>query len=215
MLLTPAYSSASTFSAPLSALVGPIDFLPGRGNQEANFDFGQEFAEIESVSIEIEAHVIARELDVCGTVFNPQPCTHEVQLLGLFAIMNTEDSPTLETVFSDALAYSDDYRDLEGSGIAVESFNNLTVGWDFLLDGQGSLTLFWSRLLGNPDRIIQNVVEPSGEIFSARLIVEATPIPEPSATVLIGLGLLGLSAQRRSEESSERRYRVSATCRRE
>ena len=40
--------------------------------------------------------------------------------------------------------------------------------FDYLLDGEGSLTLFWNRALGNPDRIIQNLIEPSGEIFSGQ-----------------------------------------------
>ena len=92
--------------------------------------------------------------------------------LGLvISIMDDEDSPIIGFVFSDGLSFGD-FRDLEGSGVDVAPFNNPLVGWDFLLDGEGSLTLFWNRALGNPDRIIQDLIAPSGEIFNARLIVE-------------------------------------------
>lgn len=85
---------AATYFAPLDGLVGPIDFLPSQGFAESSFDFGRQFIEIESVSIEIEAFVTAREFDECGTFFDPQPCMHVVQLLGLFSIMDKEGSPS-------------------------------------------------------------------------------------------------------------------------
>lgn len=166
-------------SVSLPDLVGEVDFLPSTGGREASFDVGLGFSEIESVWIEVEAQVFAKEFDVCGTVFDPQPCVHVVQLLGFFAIMDKEDSPSLLTVFSDGLSFSDDFRALEGSGVDVVPFNNRLVGWDFLLDGQGSLTLFWNGAAGIPERRIRNVIQPSGEIFNARLIIEGTPIPGP------------------------------------
>ena len=138
----------------------------------------------------VDAQVFAREFDVCGTSFDPQPCVHEIQLLGFFATMDKEDSPNLGGVWTDGLNFSDDFRALEGSGVDVAPFNNTQVGWDFLLDGQGSLTLFWNRAFGNPDRIIRNVIEPSGEIFDARLIVEGTPVPEPSASLRSAAGFI-------------------------
>jgi hypothetical protein len=201
VLLVPGVAMSTTFSVPLEDLIGPVDFIPSTGGREAHFDFGQEFASIQDVWIEVEATVRAREFDVCGTVFDPQPCVHEVQLLGFLANIDKEDSPSLGGVFSDGLSYSDDLHALEGSGTSMARFNNTVVGWDFLLDGQGSLTLFWNSALGNPDRIILNVVEPSGEILHARLIVEASPVPEPSTLLLVAAGfaaLAGLKRRRRS-----------------
>jgi hypothetical protein len=189
LILLPGTAGGTTFSAPLPGLVGVVDFLPSTGGKEASFDLGQQFSEIQNVWIELEAHVFAREFDVCGTTFDPQPCVHEVQLLGFFAIMD-EDSSNPGLVWSDGLSFSDDFHALEGSGVDVAPFNNTLVGWDFLLDGTGSLTLFWDSALGNPDRIILNVVEPSGEIINARLIIEGTPIPEPSTALLLALGLV-------------------------
>jgi hypothetical protein len=177
-------------SVPLPDLTGEVDFLPSTGGREASFDVGLGFSEIQTVWVVVEAQVFAKEFDVCGTVFDPQSCVHEIQLLGLFAIMDIEDSPSLITVFSDGLSFSDDFRALEGSGVDVAPFNNTLVGWDFLLDGQSSLTLFWNGALGNPDRIFGNVIQPSGEIFNARLIIEGTPVPEPAASLMSADGIL-------------------------
>ena len=146
---------------------------------------------------EREAHVFAREFDVCGTAFDPQTCVHTVQLLGFFARLDTEGHPVFSGQSSEGLSFGD-VGALEGSGIDVAPFSDefIQSEFDYLLDGEGSLTLFWNRLLGNPDRIIQNVVEPSGEIFSARLIIEGTPIPEPSTALLLAAGLLMLTGAR-------------------
>lgn len=111
--------------------------------------------------------------------------------------MDKQESPNLGFIFTDGLSFGD--RDaLEGSGVDIAPFNNAFVGWDFLLDGEGNLTLFWSPVLGNPDRIIVNVVQPRGEIFSARLIIEGTPVPEPSSFLLLAAGLLVLTRTKRT-----------------
>lgn len=192
----PAGSPAMTFAVDLPDLVGPF---PSRyeAGPEASFDFGQGFIAVHGAWIEVEAHVTAEQFDVCGTFFDPQPCVHVVQLLGFYSRMDKEGSPIPGTVFSDGLTFSDDFRALEASGTATAPFNNPLVGWDFLLDGQGSLTVFWNDLLGDPDRIIMNVVEPTGEILGARLILDATPVPEPSTGTLILLGITMVASLRR------------------
>ena len=83
VLLVPEVARSTSFSTPLDDLIGPVDFIPATGGREASFDFGQPFASIQNVWIEVEATVRAREFDVCGTTFDPQPCVHEVQLLGV------------------------------------------------------------------------------------------------------------------------------------
>jgi hypothetical protein len=164
-------------SVPVPDLVGEVDFPLGH-SKEASFDVGVEFSEIENVWIEVEAQVFAREIDVCGTVFDPQPCVRVVQLLGFWATMDKEDSPNLGSVFSDGLSFSDDSQALEGFGVDIAVFNNRLVGWDFLLDGQGSLKLAWERVFLLPNLIIREVIDPAGEIFNARLIINGTPSNE-------------------------------------
>lgn len=187
--LFPSTALGVSFSVPLPDLIGVIDFSPAEG-REASFDFSQQFSQIDSVWIEVEAKVAALQFDSCGTFFDPQPCVHEVFLLGFYARLDKEGSPRLGTVFSDGLSFSEDSHAPEGYGVDTAIFNNPLVGWDFLLDGEGSLILYWNGLLGDPDEIVQNVILPSGEIFSARLIIDGTPIPEPSTALLVASGLL-------------------------
>lgn len=196
LILLPGTALSLSFSVPLPDLVGVVDFSTLEG-KEASFDVGQQFSEIENVWIEIEARVLAEQFDVCGTFFDPQPCVHEVQVLGFVAQMDTEGFPIFSTVHSDGLSFGN-LRDLEGSGTGIAPFNDQFVNSDFqfLLDGEGSLTLFWNVLFGDPDRIILNYMEPSGEIFNARLIIDGTPIPEPSTALLVAAGLLVLARTR-------------------
>ena len=121
---SPSLAAGGTiYSIPLPDLVGP-DFLPFQGGREATFDFGQQFSEIERVSIEIEAHVYSREFDTCGTIFDPQPCTHVVQPVGFFSIMDDEDSPILGTIFSGSLQFDFKPPFLEGFGTDAAPFTN-------------------------------------------------------------------------------------------
>ena len=191
----PGPAVGTTFSVPLPDLVGVVDFPTIGSGKKASFNFGQQFSDIQNVWIGVEAQVFAREFDFCGTLFDPQPCVHETQLLGFWALMDDEDSPITGFVLSDDLSFGD-FRALEGSGGRVAPFNNPVVGWDFLLDGAGSLTLFWNAELVFPDQIIRNVIEPSGEIFNARLFIEGTPVPEPSTSLLLAAGLLVLTRAR-------------------
>ena len=201
IVLVPASTSAGTFSTALPELVGPADF-PISFGKEASFDLEQRFRAIENVWIEIEAQVFAQEFDFCGTVFDPQPCVYVVNLLGFFALMDTENSPSFGLVFSDALSFSEDPGAPEASGIDRQPFSNRSVGWDFLLDGKGMLTLAWNGTLGFPEDLIQNYQDPSGQIFAARIIVDGQPVPEPSTALTFLVGLVMLSAGTRLRTKS-------------
>ncbi len=200
VLVLPGASHAATFSAPIPGLVGVIDFEPHVSGREASFDFGQQFAEIERVSIEIEARVVAEQFDACGTTSNPQPCVRRVNLLGFFTLVDEEDKPFLGSI-STALSVSDDPHATEATGTGIGEFTDPfdlnPFGWDILLDGEGSVTPFWDALFPAPGLVIQNFEEGSGEILGARLIIEGTPIPEPSTAMLLGVGMLLLSGTKR------------------
>lgn len=189
----PGTAVGASFSVPLPGLVGEIDF-PRSSGKEVSFDFGQQFSHIESVWIEIEAHVFASEFDFCGTLFEPAPCVHEAELLGLWAQLDNGVDVLAGFAFSDGLSFYDGSSPLEGTGTDVALFHlfNPILGWDFLLGGNGDFNLFWNTSFGDPDRIILNRVEPTGEIFSARLIIEGTPVPEPSTALLLTAALLTL-----------------------
>jgi hypothetical protein len=193
--LIPGTALGASFSVPLPELVGAVDYPAAI---ETSSDFGQQFSSIENVFIEAEAHVFATQFDTCGTIFNPQPCVHEIILLGFFAQLHTEGFPRFSTIPSHGLSYGD-LRDLEGSGTDSAAFRDEFIDSDFvfLLDGRGGLTLFWNDISVNPDLIIKNVIPPSGEIFNARLIIEGAPIPEPSTGLLVAAGLGVLAAVRR------------------
>lgn len=191
----PAGSAALSFSVELPDLVGPFPsgYEPG---PVASFDFEQEFLAIQGAWLEVEARVTALQFERCGTLSNPQPCVRVVRLIGFFSLMDKEGSPNPGFVFSDGLVFWDDPSALEASGTDTVPFKNPLVGWDFLLDGRGSLTLFWNDIYFIDDIII-DVSEPGGEIFAARLILDATPVPEPSTGTLVLLALALLAAARR------------------
>ena len=203
LMLFPGTAVGESFSLPIPGLVGEIDFPRGQG-KEVGFDFGQQFSEITSVSIEISAHVFALEFDVCGTLFEPAPCVHKAQLLGLRAQLDDGLDVLAGFAWSDGLSFYDGSSTLEGVGTDVGSFFlfNPSLGWDFLLSGKGDISLFWDSTFGNPDRIIIIVTEPSGEIFSARLIIEATPVPEPSTALLQAVALLTVAGIRQRRKIS-------------
>ena len=188
----PSTGASMTFSTPIPGLIGDVDFARSE-RASADFDFGQAFQSIQSISIEIEAQVFAREFESCGTPSNPIPCTPQTELLGFYAHVDDGNEP-LRLGFSRGLSFFNGSA-TEGYGIDSASFTEFGVpsGWDFLLQGSGRIHLFWNSFFGNPDLIVRNNIEPSGEIFSARLVIDATPIPEPSTGLLLGLGLAMLA----------------------
>jgi len=196
LALSPAAIAGTLYSVPLPELVGVIDFLPAQPGRAASFDFGLQFSDIESVSLEIEAHVVAETFDFCGSISNPQPCVNKPQLLGFVARLDEQDHPVLGSIITfPGLNFSDDIHVPQASGVVVSSFKNIILPeWDFLLDGEGSLVLFWNAVGETADQIRLNFTDPSGEILNARLILEGTSVPEPSTALLLGAGLLVLLA---------------------
>jgi hypothetical protein len=168
-------ATVGAYSVSLPDLVGPIPFDTGSGQRVA-FEFDQAFSSIDRVSLEIEASVSSTQFDVCGFVYDPQPCVREVHLLGFLAILDHEGSAIPGVVLSEALDIGEDRFALTASGTGTGAFGGgEATGWDFLLDGEGTFDLFWNAVLGNPDRRIENPVEPAGEILDARLTIEGTP----------------------------------------
>jgi hypothetical protein len=198
LIVLPGASFATSFSAPLPDLVGPINFVTGAAHPPTTFDVGQQFIAIESVSIEIEAHLVAAQYDFCGLFSNPQPCIDGVALLGVVTIMDEEDRSFPGSIFT-AVSVPAPPGTIEVTGTGSSEFGWVAnpFGWEILFDGQGTLTMFPDQVLFPPGAIIQNFQPASGEIVSARVIIEGTPVPEPSTALLMMFGLTILSwAQR-------------------
>lgn len=123
MSLVAGPSVSATYSTPVPGLLGPLN-LPLNTGKEATFDFGFEFSEIESFSIEIEAHVIAQHRGSCG----PTPsCAARTENLGLHVNMDKEDSPIIGLTFTRALTFGS-IEDPEAFGTTSQSFQNTLVG---------------------------------------------------------------------------------------
>ena len=186
--------AAAVFSAPIPDLVGALD-PPGAGGRHANFDVGQQFSEIQNVWLEIEAHVVAREFDYCGTWSNPQPCAHVINLVGLFADMDEQESEAPGLIFTlGGLSFGEGDAP-EATGTATAIFSNPLIGWDFLLDGESGLTVHWNAGAFRLDQLILNMTQPSGEIIDARIIIQGTPVPEPSTVLLLAVGLFAIGVR--------------------
>lgn len=169
----------SSFSISLDELIGPIPFATG-SSQRVDFDFGQPFTSIDGVSLEVQAEVTAQQFDVCGFVFDPQPCVREVHLLGFFGLIDKEGSSIPGVIISERIDVGDDRFALSAEGGGRAAFRGgESTGWDFLLDGSGTLEVAWNEVLGNPDRLIENPVEPAGVITDARLIIEGVRAADP------------------------------------
>jgi len=195
-LLMAGSASAARFETSLDELIGPVGF-PFGDAVFVDFDFEQTFASVEGLQLQITASVTAEEFDLCETP-DRQSCQHKTQLLGFIGNINTEDRPLNRFVFTRGLSVGD-FTDLQGTGTDVEDFIS-TVGFDFLLDGEGTLQLGWNQR-AVPDGFLFDHIDPTGTIQDARLIIDAVPIPEPSTGLLIGFGFFllggGTIAQRR------------------
>jgi len=208
--LFPGASFATSFHAPLPDLVGPIDFATGLPSAPTAFDFGQEFSEIESVSIEIEAHLVAAQYDFCGLLGNPQPCVHVINIRGVIIEIDREDGPDSGALVT-PVSISADPGTVEVTGTGISAFTGLLepipFGWDILLDGQGSLTMSANSVVVPASAIIENFQQASGEILGARLVIEATAIPEPSTALLLmgGMALLSVTGSGARRSAAEPR----------
>ncbi len=164
-------------------------------NLPASFDFGREFQSIESVALELDATVFAHEYDFCGFTFDPQPCTPRTQQWGFFSVLDDEGTSPL-TAFA-GVSIGDPYAPVV-TGTGRGNFDNYPFhsSFEFLLDGKGDLSVGWNRILFF-DSIVDTHLFPSTEITGARLIIEATPVPEPATFELAAVGIFLVAAARR------------------
>lgn len=205
-LLLPAAASALPFVVELLDLQGVIEERTDPRADDfrrlASFDFGQQFESIESVAIEIDATVHAHERDLCDYFPFPESCIHVFHQPGFSVFMDAEG---MGTGFVLAGVEIGDFHAPVVTGTGRSTLLHPNTPLDFLLDGKGQLSVYWN----SPaffDKVVIVYQYPFGEITGARLILEATPIPEPTTSALIASGILWLAAKHR------RRKKASADC---
>jgi hypothetical protein len=195
-------ATANTISVPLPGLLGHIPPPAALFSRSASFDLGFGFQRIDSVSLELEASVTAMQVVLCGFEGAPQPCELEYFLGSFIAFLDPEDPTPTGSVFT-AIRFSEDRDIPDASGVAASPFQNSRIGWDFLLDGRGSLEIFWNRTILVGDPILgSEPVDEIGDITGARLIVDGIPVPEPSPMISLFTGLLVLAAAGRRSSST-------------
>ncbi len=133
-----------------------------------DFDLGQEFAEVRSVLLMLQATVTPLTYQNCGTIGEPHPCELEVVNTGFLARLESPNQDSTTAVIGDFRSYP-----LRRAGVFERVF--LEYSFDHLLDGTGTITLFWNGVSFTDDRIIQDFHPPTGEITDAVLIVDGTP----------------------------------------
>ena len=189
---------AATYSTPVPELVGPFsDEIP----RLFEFDFGIEFKEITGVRLQIEATATPAEWDYCGTIFEPiDPCEHRVVPLSLFAFLDNESGPPKILISTPLGPFPP-----PGNPAAVEVGSFPASEFSQLLDGSGLIDPRSNRLVGSPDDITGNFVFPTYLIVEASILLEATPVPEPTSDALTCAALLSLFLVRYQHDRKARR----------
>jgi hypothetical protein len=174
-----AASSGDTFAVPLPELTGP--YYPW-GSATASFDFGTSFQSIEEVRIHW-AGTLTPGLGHGDGIEMPEDVWFSWPT-EIGAVMNPPD-PSLWH------AYAGPYDGPFEIEQPFEPFPGST--WDFLLDGQGDVTVFLDPMI-----VIGGVMvtPPTGEITDAYLVVEGI-VPEPAMSWLLPLLALGLPRRAR------------------
>jgi hypothetical protein len=134
-----------------------------------NIDLGTELTEIHDVRFSCSG-------DIAG-----------IDAPGMFECTFIAGAAKWQHAYTDAIS-SPTYTAFTDDNIPFISSNSAT--WDFLLDGEGS---GYVRLITNIIYIPEFPPEHIyGNLSSASLSINATPVPEPTAVFLLGVGVIFL-----------------------
>ncbi len=191
VLLSAGTASGEFFQSDLPDLLGPNQFQ-GLMSQPAAYDFGQEFSAVEEVFIEVEATTTPTEYDECGTATEPQPCEHVVEWTGFGASLDLLESGQLIITESTLTGFNARDPHTATARFRIRDEHDLS----FMFDGTGEILFGWNYPIGDPDLIVTNVVQPTALLTRAQLIVEGSPVPEPSAIPCAATAVLVLARLR-------------------
>lgn len=155
------------------------------GPWEMDFDLGVTFTEISHVYIDWSGEITAG-LATDPMIPGPQPFPCEV---GISAYLGRNPGARLAAVYGGEATYPEP----EGFDSRTEFELLAPTTWSDLLDGQGTLQIGYA-VLGGPYLIY--VEFGFVDLSSATLIVEGTPVPEPTTVIFLTLGVLGLCVGR-------------------
>jgi len=184
-------AAAEFFGISLPDLIGPGPVYRD-GPIEIDFDFGQEFEQVDNVLLMIEATVTPLVIQSCGSLNDPQSCERRVFNLGFLARLEGPQFNSTTTVLD---GFRRDYP-LKRSGVFGRAF--VDFSFHHLTDGAGTLKVWWNGVLflnpvlleiepqldetagdlGLSESGIRDsgTVLPTATITDAVLIIEATPI---------------------------------------
>jgi hypothetical protein len=172
---------ADIFEVPLP-VTGTYHYLQTR---DFSFDLGVRLQEVHAVRFRAEGSILSPLTGPAGGPYRP--------IDGAFiAALQREDMPTTAGAPS---AGKDTYPDPEPfSGFGT--FTEQT--WGFLLDGTAEGRVYW----GAAEFTTGGASGGQGILNSAMLIIDATPVPEPTALSILSILMLPLFRRQRLSPAS-------------
>ena len=169
-LISSAISYADIYQIPLD-VNGYYEF---HDSISFNIDLGTQLTEVHDVRFNCSGDVAA------------------IDAPGLFECTFFAGAAKWQHAYTDVI-YSASFTPFTCDNIPFISSNSAT--WDFLLDGEAS---GYMRLITNIIYIPEFPPEHIyGNIYSASLSINATPVPDPATLLLLGLGGLALLRKRK------------------
>jgi len=147
-----------------------------------DFDIGNAFTEISNIHIDWSGSIKA---ELIGSLAAPFPI--DAQFVATLYDLDSDDYCGRASVQTGNATYPfPEPFDLRS---AFSDYD-----WSLLLDGRGSIEVsFWGIIR---PAIWSTIENPLGQLDSAKLVFEATPIPEPATVLLLGLVAVFLRKRR-------------------
>jgi hypothetical protein len=188
-LLAPVATRAASFRIELPALSGAYD-APG-DRREAAYDLGARLATIDSIAFELEIG----DADPGGmcTLSIPGYCTPGTSFT---IVLRGPDGASFVATSSNLQPNARNSFGFLPGGVLDPEEGFIQNPWpDFLFDREGDVT-FELRGFPGPGASLDF---HRGEIRSATLVINGTPVPSPSTAASILLGLAMLARPRRAQ----------------
>lgn len=150
-----------------------------------DFDLGVSFTQISSIYIDWSGSITAELIALVDDPYVTLPWDAQF-VANLYDLSSHDFCGAAYVVGGEATYPLPDPFDLQSA------FSN--NAWSKLLGGQGTVEIgFWGTIL---PAIYYTVEPPSGQIQSATLVLEGTPVPEPITLLLLGAGAIALLRKR-------------------